>query len=141
MQSRWIWVLLVLAVAGVVLARNVGKKKAVVAEQDQALPLLVDLGAGKCEACKRMTPILEELQETHASAFRTRFIDVWEQREEGEKFAIRMIPTQIFFDAGGKELFRHEGFFSKEDILAKWRELGVELPAVQAAVLAVPGNG
>jgi thioredoxin 1 len=38
-----------------------------------------------------------------------------------------VIPTQIFFDAEGKELFRHVGFFAKEDILAKWKELGVEL--------------
>jgi len=40
---------------------------------------------------------------------------------------IRIIPTQIFFDAEGNELFRHEGFFAREDILAKWKELGVQL--------------
>jgi thioredoxin 1 len=42
-----------------------------------------------------------------------------------------MIPTQIFFDADGKELFRHEGFFSKEDILAKWKEFGVGIENAQ----------
>jgi len=25
----------------------------------------------------------------------------------------------------GNELFRHEGFYSKRDILGKWKELGV----------------
>ena len=40
-----------------------------------------------------------------------------------------MIPTQIFFGADGKELFRHEGFYSKADILAKWKTLGVEQAA------------
>jgi len=40
---------------------------------------------------------------------------------------VEMIPTQIFLDASGKELFRHTGFFGKEDILAKWKELGVDL--------------
>jgi thioredoxin 1 len=39
-----------------------------------------------------------------------------------------MIPTQIFFDAEGRELFRHTGFLAKEDILAKWKELGVPFP-------------
>jgi thioredoxin 1 len=38
-----------------------------------------------------------------------------------------VIPTQIFYDAAGRELFRHEGFFGKDDILAKWKELGVSL--------------
>jgi thioredoxin 1 len=55
------------------------------------------------------------------------FIDVWKNEGEGARHGIRVIPTQIFYDAKGKELFRHEGFFSKEAILAKWKELGVEL--------------
>jgi thioredoxin 1 len=37
-----------------------------------------------------------------------------------------MIPTQIFFDADGNELFRHEGFYARADMLAKWQELGYE---------------
>ena len=56
------------------------------------------------------------------------FIDVWKHPELAEPYSIRVIPTQIFFAADGTELFRHEGFFSREDMLAKWRELGVELP-------------
>jgi thioredoxin 1 len=54
------------------------------------------------------------------------FIDVWENPKAGDPYGIKLIPTQIFLDAKGKELFRHEGFFSKEDILAKWKELGIE---------------
>ena len=54
-------------------------------------------------------------------------IDVWENKHQARKYRIKLIPTQIFFDAFGRELFRHEGFFSKEDILSKWKELGIEL--------------
>jgi thioredoxin 1 len=43
-----------------------------------------------------------------------------------------MIPTQIFYDATGKERCRHEGFMSKEAILAKWQELGVDVTAPAA---------
>jgi thioredoxin 1 len=57
------------------------------------------------------------------------FIDVWQTPEAGKEYGVRMIPTQIFYKAGGKEIFRHEGFFAKEDILAKWKELGVDLTA------------
>jgi thioredoxin 1 len=91
------------------------------------LPRLVDLGAGKCIPCKMMKPVLDELTKEYAGQFEVVFIDVWEKREDGEKYGIRMIPTQIFYGADGKELARHEGFFAKKDILAKWKELGVEL--------------
>lgn len=93
----------------------------------ETLPRLVDLGAGKCIPCKMMAPILEELKRDYAGQFEVEFIDVWKNPEPGRTFRIRVIPTQIFFDAKGKELWRHEGFFGKEDILKKWEELGVTL--------------
>ena len=91
------------------------------------LPRLVDLGAGKCIPCKMMAPILEELKRDYAGGLEVIFIDVWEHPNESEEYGIRLIPTQIFYDVSGRELFRHEGFISKEDILAKWKELGVQL--------------
>jgi thioredoxin 1 len=91
------------------------------------LPRLVDLGAGKCIPCKMMAPILEELKTEYVGRMNVQFIDVWENPAAGQPFGIRVIPTQIFYDATGKELFRHEGFFAKEDILGKWKELGVAL--------------
>jgi thioredoxin 1 len=75
-----------------------------------------------------MEPILEELAEEYADKFETVFIDIAQNEEAKEEYSVRVIPTQVFFDAEGNELFRHEGFFSKEDILAKWRELGIDLP-------------
>jgi len=74
-----------------------------------------------------MAPILEELKTEYAETFDVEFIDVWENPKAGKGYGVRLIPTQIFYNSSGKELFRHEGFFSKEDILAKWKELGVEL--------------
>jgi thioredoxin 1 len=98
---------------------------------DSKLPRLLDLGAGKCIPCKMMKPILDDLKQNYSQAFITEFIDVWENREAGKPYGIETIPTQIFYDAEGKELFRHQGFYSKEDILAKWKELGITLPANQ----------
>ena len=96
-------------------------------ERSANLPRLVDLGAGKCIPCKMMAPILEELKTEYAVVLNVEFIDVWKNPDAGQKYGIRVIPTQIFYDASGKELFRHEGFFAKEDILAKWKEFGIEL--------------
>lgn len=92
-----------------------------------ALPRMVDLGADKCIPCKMMMPILDELKEEYAGRLDVQFIDVWKNPEAGEEYGVEVIPTQIFYDAAGKELFRHQGFFSKEDILAKWKGFGVDL--------------
>ncbi len=96
-------------------------------EQAKALPRLVDLGADKCIPCKMMAPLLVELRSEYEGTLKVEFIDIWKNPDEAPKYGIKLIPTQIFFDASGKELFRHEGFYSKEDILAKWKEFGVEL--------------
>ena len=92
-----------------------------------AIPRLLDLGADKCIPCKKMAPILDGLKEEYRGQFDVVFIDVWKNPDASKKHGVRLIPTQIFFDADGKELFRHEGFYSREDILGKWKELGITL--------------
>ncbi len=93
----------------------------------KAVPRLVDLGAGKCIPCKAMAPILEQLRVDYAGRLEVRFIDVWKTPDEAQPYGIRMIPTQIFYSADGRELGRHEGFIAREEILATWKSLGVEL--------------
>jgi thioredoxin 1 len=98
------------------------------------LPRLVDLGAGKCIPCKKMAPILEELSHTYEDVFEVEFIDVWKNPSAAKEWGIRVIPTQVFIDAAGTERFRHQGFMAREAILAKWTELGVELPSRSSSV-------
>lgn len=94
------------------------------------LPTLLELGSKKCIPCKKMAPILEALGKDFAGRLAITSIDV-NADEAGRKAAldwkIELIPTQIFLDAAGKELFRHQGFFDRDEILARWRLLGVDL--------------
>ena len=124
-------VAVLIAAVGIVVALRQNKSTEAKQQTSTALPRLIDLGAGKCIPCKMMAPILEELKTEHAGRFEVVFIDVWEDPSRSEEYGIKLIPTQIFFDASGKELFRHEGFFSKADILAKWKELGVDIEIKQ----------
>lgn len=96
------------------------------------LPRMVDLGADNCVPCKMMAPILAELKKEYSHSFSTHFIDVWENPAAGRQFGVRVIPTQIFYNADGRELFRHEGFMSKEDILGQWERLGVNVTEVRS---------
>lgn len=91
------------------------------------LPRLLDLGSKSCTPCKMMAPVLEDLRRSHADQFVTEFVDVGRDPQAGRQYRIAAIPTQIFFDASGRELFRHEGFMSRQAILDKWRELGVDV--------------
>jgi thioredoxin 1 len=92
-------------------------------------PRLVELGGSKCLMCQMMAPVLEELKRDYAGRLRVDVHDVNEDPDLGEMYGVRIIPTQIFYDAAGRELFRHEGFLSKQDILAKWKELGFAFEA------------
>jgi len=99
--------------------------------QSERLPVLIDLGAKTCIPCKMMAPMLEELRKEYAGRLVVKFLDIDENPEFISKYNIRVKPTQIFYDASGKELFRHEGFYSKDDILAKFKDHGVNLSKEQ----------
>ena len=90
------------------------------------LPRVVDLGADKCKACKDLAPILKELRKEYEGRVTVDFIDVWKDPKAGDPYKIRVIPTQIFYNADGKEVWRHEGFLPKADFIKKFAELGVK---------------
>ena len=97
----------------------------------KGLPALIDVGAGTCIPCKLMAPILEELKEELQGKITVQFLDLNKYPGSADIYRIKAMPTQIFYDASGKELFRHEGFYSKEDILGKFKELGVDPTAAE----------
>lgn len=92
------------------------------------LPKMIDFGSKQCKACKAMEAVLESCMKNHAENFLTEFVDVWvaENQMLAKSFKIQSIPTQVFLDPDGKEVFRHVGFISEEDILGKWQELGFD---------------
>jgi thioredoxin 1 len=122
---------LVLAVAVTVALRPAKDATTAGVGTAAALPRLLDIGADKCIPCKAMAPILENLRQEYAGRLRVDFIDAWKYPEQAEPFNVYGIPVQIFFDPSGRELHRHVGFISKEEILATWRRLGFPLTPEQ----------
>ena len=86
---------------------------------------MIDLGATECIPCKMMAPIIEELKKEYAGRADIIFIDVWKNLEQANKYGIRAIPTQIFFDADGQEIHRNTGFMDKKRIKGILKQLGV----------------
>jgi len=88
----------------------------------------VELGSVNCIPCKQMKPVMKAVEDEYAGKVRIVFHDVWadEGKTYGRQYGIRVIPTQVFIDKNGKEIFRHEGFFSKESIEKVLSDAGVQ---------------
>jgi thioredoxin 1 len=91
---------------------------------------MIDLGATECVPCKMMAPILEKLEAAYRDRAVIAFIDVWKHRDQAPRFGVRAIPTQVFFDTDGKEVYRHQGFMSEDAIVEQLTRMGVEKPAL-----------
>lgn len=90
-------------------------------------PRLLEIGSSRCMSCREMAKVLDALRASQGAKLNVDFVDVFEQPEAGDRYKISLIPTQIFYDTAGKEIFRHTGYFAHDDILAKFRELGVKM--------------
>ncbi|MGB7054402.1 MAG: thioredoxin family protein [bacterium] len=90
------------------------------------LPVVADFGRGTCVPCKMMQPILEKLERDFKGKASVLILDIREYSALSQKYGITLIPTQIFFDAGGEEVFRHQGFMPEEDIVSQLKKMGVE---------------
>ena len=87
---------------------------------------MIDLGAKKCIPCKMMAPILAKMEKQFEGKAAIVFIDVWKYNEQARRFGIRTIPTQIFFNEDGKEIYRHVGFMDEKAIIKQLKKMGVE---------------
>jgi thioredoxin 1 len=87
----------------------------------------VELGSVRCQACQQMMKVLDALRASQGERLQVDFVDVFEDPAAGDLFGLKMIPTQILYNAAGNEIYRHIGFFSHDEILAKFRAAGVKL--------------
>ncbi len=97
---------------------------------DQALasgkPTLIAFGLHTCGVCKKMAPYLDAVAGEYRNQANVLFIDVRADQSQARKFGISMLPTQVFIDAGGKEVQRHTGYLDQAGILAGLRSAGLK---------------
>jgi thioredoxin 1 len=98
-------------------------------ERKVARPLVtfVELGSVRCIPCKKMQPIMKEIEQEYAGSVKVVFYDVWTEagKPYSKTYGIRVIPTQVFLDKDGKEYFRHEGYFPKDELVKVLKQKGV----------------
>ncbi len=103
-------------------------EKVISSKIEKPIVTFVELGSVGCIPCKMMQPIMKEIEEEYKDQVKVVFYDVWTQegRPYAEKYKIRLIPTQVFLDKNGREFFRHEGFFPKEELVKILEMQGVK---------------
>jgi thioredoxin 1 len=87
-------------------------------------PLLVDFGANNCVPCRQLRPILKEIAKEQSGKSEILIIDVYKFKSLAAEHKIQVVPTLIFFDKTGKEVYRHMGAWDKDSIVKKLAEIG-----------------
>ena len=88
-------------------------------------PVLVDFGANSCVPCRQLRPVLKDVRNEYSGKAEILVIDVYKYQTLAKEYKIMLIPTLVFFDSKGKEIFRHTGVLDKDKIVAKLKEIGM----------------
>lgn len=110
--------------------KNISKQEQkTVSDKKDIKVTFVELGSVNCIPCKMMQPVMADIEKEYGTQVKVIFYDVWtkEGQPYSEKYKILVIPTQVFLDKDGKEFFRHQGFFPKEDIIKVLEKGGVKI--------------
>ena len=133
-MNKWIAASLVLILVSIVAPKCSSDVKQDKADKKQAAEAIVkkkvtfvELGSVKCIPCKMMQPIMKDIEKEYGREVEVMFHDVWtdDGKPFAEKYGIRVIPTQVFLDKDGKEFFRHEGYYPKDEIVKMLKTKGV----------------
>jgi thioredoxin 1 len=111
-------------------AQTVFPQKKSSASIDKKSPItFVELGSVNCIPCRQMQPVMKAIEKKYGDQVKVVFYDVWrpEQKKYAEQYGIKLIPTQVFLDAAGKEFFRHEGFYPEAEIDKLLQKQGLKI--------------
>jgi thioredoxin 1 len=126
MRKLLVAVLLVASFATFARAESKGSEPIIRQALASGRPTLIDFGAAFCIPCKRMKPILDSLKTEYAGRANVIFVDIKQERDIASRYRIMIMPTQVFYDAKGKEVKRHMGFMDKPEIISEFKALGVQ---------------
>jgi thioredoxin 1 len=125
------WGLIALAFAGVLLMRFRPSAHVELADiYDANLPTMMELGASWCPPCRAIKPVMKDLQDNY-SGFNVRYVDVEQDAATARKYNVSAIPVIVFMDAAGNTLHTQVGYISKNSVLARWEQLGVEVTKIR----------
>lgn len=89
----------------------------------QGKPAIYEFARPSCPVCKSVEAILLEVKAQYRDQVDIRIFSMETDAHLFRRFSVTIVPTQVFLDASGREVFRNEGAFSREALMEKLREL------------------
>lgn len=80
--------------------------------------VLADFYSDSCVPCKRLSPVIAEIEEQLGDKAKFVKININFDAELAEKYEVRSVPTVVFFK-NGEELSRLGGTVKKADIISE----------------------
>jgi thioredoxin 1 len=119
-MKRWFRILLLICTLALVFCQsNIEADTEKTSEKNSSAKItFIELGSVSCIPCKAMQPVIKSVEEKYGDQINVVFYDVWkpDQKKYAQEYGIKLIPTQVFINNEGKEIFRHEGFFPEKEI-------------------------
>ncbi len=97
-------------------------------EQNTTFELsFLEFGSTGCRECKMMEKVIAEVKGNFANRINVVFYNVTkkENKRISKYFGIQMIPVQILLNKSGKEVFRHIGYYSYNELCIEFSKLGI----------------
>jgi thioredoxin len=83
-------------------------------------PVLLDISASWCSACKALEPVFEDLSKQYKGQIQFAKLDFDSEKELAHEFHVQSLPTLLFFEAGkSTPAMKSVGFMDKKELEGK----------------------
>jgi len=86
-------------------------------------PELLEFDRKFCPVCKASERVIQTVQAQYPGRFVVRKFYIDEVESFFRRYRVVIVPTQVFLNTTGKEVYRHEGVFKEEVLIQKLRDL------------------
>jgi thioredoxin 1 len=114
---------IIVLLLGVVLLASLLPAQAQTPGLSRPLPTILEFDRKLCPDCRRGEIIIQGVKSGYPGQFTVRQLYIDEQAPMFRQYRVAIVPTQVFLDPGGREVFRHQGVFPREQLVQKLREL------------------
>lgn len=87
---------------------------------ESKIPVIIDVNASWCGACKMLAPVFDEVSEKYKGKILFAKLDIDSQNALADQYGVTALPTLVFLKPGqNTPVMTNVGFISKKDLEAK----------------------
>ena len=86
-------------------------------------PKILEFDRKFCPICKASERVILAVKDRYPGGFEVEKLYIDEADAMFRRYKIAIVPTQVFLNAAGQEVARHEGVYKEEALIQKLRQL------------------